>query len=229
MMACHEGRDGPDLVSVHGPADFAAAFGVSRETLAKLEAYAVLLERWGRVQDLVAPGTMPELWQRHFADSAQLLALAPEARVWVDLGSGAGFPGLVLAILLAGQPGALVHLFESNSRKCAFLRDVARQTSAPVEIHNERIESQASHRTVENIDAVTARALAPLNRLLGLAEPFLSAGAVGLFPKGRDAAAEIAVASKRWQFQCVAHPSRTDAEGRIVVIRQLASREGAAS
>lgn len=215
---------GPSLgppVQVDGPETFAAAFAVSRETLDKLVIYADLLRHWSRVQDLVAPGTMAAVWQRHFADSAQLLAIAPEARCWLDLGSGAGFPGMVIAIMLADHAETRVHLVESNSRKCAFLRDVAHRTGAPVDIHDRRIEQAPTQITLSNLQVVTARALAPLSRLLGLAAPFLSSQAVGVFPKGRDWARELEAARAEWSFEAAVSHSRTDPEGRIIAVRQL--------
>lgn len=201
------------------------SFPVPPETLERLDLYAELLERWSKVQDLVAPGTMPRLWQRHFADSAQLLALAPDARTWLDLGAGAGFPGLVIAILQAGCPGFRAHLVESNARKCAFLRDVARQTGAPVDIHNVRIESLRFGHNGGQFDVVTARALAPLVKLLGLALPFFSAGTIGLFPKGREWQSELAEARKAYELEARALQSQTDPEGRIIELKGPATRE----
>ena len=224
-MAKRSGKGSEERVD--GPEAFRAAFGVSRETAERLTLYAALLGQWSKVQDLVAPGTLTEIWSRHFADSAQLLALIPEeARVLVDLGTGAGFPGLVIAILAAerGGAGLEVHLVESNGRKCAFLRDVARQTGAFVEIHATRIENVASQRIVSAADVVTARALAPLDRLLGLAEPLMGAQALGLFAKGRDFASEIESAGRSWAFELTAHISRTDPDSRILAVRRPVRR-----
>lgn len=206
---------------ISGPEDFAQVFEVSRETLDRLRLYADLLVSWSKVQDLVAPSTLPDVWHRHIADSAQLLALAPEAMRWADLGSGAGFPGLVLAIMAIGRPGWCMHLIESNGRKCSFLREVARRCGAPVEIHCMRIENLATHHTVAGVQVVTARALAPLSELLGLAQPLLLQSTVALLPKGRDASREIEEARRRWHFEAQLHPSLTDPDGRIVEIRQL--------
>lgn len=203
--------------------DFATVFDVSRETIGHLETYAELLQRWSHVKDLVAPGTIGDMWHRHFADSAQLLRLAPDAKVWLDLGSGAGFPGLVIAILLIGQEGARVHLVESNARKCAFLKDVVRQTGAPVDIYATRIQTMATQNRVPH-DVVTARALAPLGELLELAAPFFRSETVGLFLKGRTAADELRDAGARWHFEATLQESLTDSEARIVVIRQLSPR-----
>ncbi|MGC1586761.1 MAG: RsmG family class I SAM-dependent methyltransferase, partial [Rhodomicrobium sp.] len=121
---------------VGNAAEFARAFSVSHETVEKLELYGRLLIQWQKAVNLVAPATIPQLWQRHFADSAQLLRLAPRAKIWVDLGSGGGFPALVIAIMLANQEECCVHLIESNARKCAFLSEAARQTGAPARVHN---------------------------------------------------------------------------------------------
>jgi 16S rRNA (guanine527-N7)-methyltransferase len=213
---------GPLLI--RGPEDFTRAFSVSRETLAKLDVYANELRRWQKAVNLVAPGTLADVWHRHFADSAQLLALAPAgARRWLDLGSGGGFPGLVLALLLAERGGATVTLVESDSRKAAFLREVARQTGAPVDILSIRIETLPTHASLDTVDVVTARALAPLPRLLELAAPVLGADTVGLFLKGREAAAELAAARAAGSpgFAIALAPSVTDPAGRIAVVRRV--------
>lgn len=194
--------------------------GVSRETRGKLEIYAAELNRWQRVRNLVAASTLPDLWTRHFADSLQLAALA-DGEVWADLGSGAGFPGLVLAI---ARPKTLVHLVESDSRKCAFLRHVARATGASARVWEGRIETVLA--TLEPMpQVVTARALASLGELLGYSQDVLAAGAVGLFPKGRGHAAELTQAAESWRFEADVVPSCTDAEGRILRIRQFGGRK----
>jgi 16S rRNA (guanine527-N7)-methyltransferase len=219
-----------------GAEAFAATFAVSRETLSRLGRYAELLATWQRAVNLVAAASLEDVWQRHFADSAQLVALAPDAQRWLDLGSGAGFPGLVVAIVLAdlapaaaGSPRR-VTLIESDRRKAAFLREVARHTGlgdgrgragVAVDILAERIETVATQATLAAPDVVMARALAPLDRLLGLAAPFFASATVGLFPKGRTAAEEIAAARKLWTFEWDLVPSRTEAGGRIAVIRRL--------
>lgn len=212
---------------IDGPEAFAAAFDVSRETCERLAGYVELLNRWSKVQDLVAPSTLPDVWHRHMADSAQLLHHAPNARVWVDAGTGAGFPGLVLAILSPPDSGRVFHLIESNARKCAFLRDVARRCGAPVDIHCMRIEVAATQITFPTVDVVTARALASLDKLLGLVEPIFAPTTQGLFLKGRGAEAEVAEARRVWHFVADFLPSMTDPDGRIVSIRQLGSLEGA--
>jgi 16S rRNA (guanine527-N7)-methyltransferase len=212
-------------LAIRGPGDFAQAFAVSRETLDRLVRYETLLKTWQKTINLVAPGTLPDIWQRHFADSAQLDALAPaSAKTWRDLGSGAGFPGLVIAILRAELGQTRVRLVESDARKAAFLREVARATGITVDIVAARIESYANSATVQPSDVVSARALAPLTKLLGLAQPFFGPDTVGVFPKGRDLAAELDQAREKWSFTCVVEPSRTDSEAGIAVITQLSAR-----
>ena len=202
------------------PAGFAALAGVSRETLARLEAYAELLRQWSARINLVAASTLPDLWQRHFLDAAQLLPLVPVGtRSLVDLGSGAGFPGLVLAVI--GVRG--VELVEADARKCAFLREAARIAAASVAIHNARIESMSPRAA----DVVTARAVAPLDRLLVLAERFIGERTVCLFPKGERAGQEVADAAHTWKMDVASHDSRTDPRGAILCLTQVARREPA--
>jgi 16S rRNA (guanine527-N7)-methyltransferase len=207
------------------PQDKAAAialFGdtVSRETWKRLEQFVDLLLRWQRSTNLVAASTIPGLWTRHVADSLQLLFLAPDARRWADLGAGGGFPGLVIACAVAETPGAQVHLVESVQKKAAFLRAVATELSLPAIVHATRIEDFVSA-TTERFDVVTARALAPLDRLIGYAIPLLKRGAVGLFPKGQDVEAELTQASKSWTIEAELVPSKTDPTGRIVRVRHV--------
>jgi 16S rRNA (guanine527-N7)-methyltransferase len=186
------------------PEAFRAETGVSRETLDRLQRYADALVRWQARINLVAPATLPDLWRRHMLDSAQLLPLIPAgARRLIDLGSGAGFPGLVLAIL--GVPE--VHLIEADSRKCAFLREAARLTGAgSITVHNRRIEAMPA----EAYDVVTARALAPLPELLKLARRFAGPGTVYLFPKGRGLAEELIKAPETATMRPDRIASRTD-------------------
>jgi 16S rRNA (guanine527-N7)-methyltransferase len=172
---------------------------VSRETRGRLERYVELLLEWQERTNLVAPSTLTTIWSRHIADSLQLLELAPAARSWVDLGSGAGFPGVAIACALAGSAGAAVHLVESNAKKAAFLREAIRHTGAPATVHPVRIEDFVKNFTAP-VDAVTARALAPLDVVFGLAEPLLGRGAIGLFLKGQDVEAELTQASKCWNI-----------------------------
>jgi 16S rRNA (guanine527-N7)-methyltransferase len=193
---------------------------VSRETKDRLRVYVALLEKWQKSQNLVAPGTLNAIWTRHVADSAQAFAALPNARRWVDLGSGAGFPGLVTAILLGGAEGGIVHLVESNSGKAAFLRTVARETGAPAQIHAIRIDAFTAG-FAEKVDAVSARALAPLSELLSLAEPLLARGARGLFHKGQYFVSELDKATLSWGLDLVEYPSRIESGSRIVVVNSV--------
>ena len=212
---------------IRDAADFARAFSVSHETVERLKLYERLLLQWQKAVNLVSPATLPQIWQRHFADSAQLLALAPpQAKTWVDLGSGGGFPGLAIAIMLANQKECCVHLIESNSRKCAFLSEAARRTGAPARVHHMRIADAASSGAVPAADVVTARALAPLDALLELALPFFGNASAGLFLKGREAGVEIAEARKRWSFDLDVHPSISDADGQILEIKKPMLKRG---
>jgi 16S rRNA (guanine527-N7)-methyltransferase len=213
--------------AIQGPADFAEVLKVPRETIHRLVRYADLLARWQRSKNLVAPSTLPALWSRHFADSAQLCALAPSARLWLDLGSGAGFPGLVVAILESGKPNFRMHLVESNRKKCAFLAEVARATEAPVDIHAMRIEDLAERAKTLRPEVVCARALAPLPRLLELAIPFFGEKTRGLFLKGRDAQTEIAEAGTRFDFGCRIHASLTAGDSCIVEVTALRPKAAA--
>ncbi|WP_158047738.1 16S rRNA (guanine(527)-N(7))-methyltransferase RsmG [Skermanella pratensis] len=188
--------------------------GVSRETRNRLQVYADLLRKWQPAINLVGPRTLPHLWTRHFADSAQLHPLVPPgARTLVDFGSGAGFPGLVLAIL--GVPE--VHLIESDQRKAAFLREVARATGATATIHAVRIEQVEPFPA----DVVTARALAPLANLLGFAAPFLAPGSICLFPKGQQAEDEVSIAAKTWNITVDRIQSVTDSSASILRVSEV--------
>jgi 16S rRNA (guanine527-N7)-methyltransferase len=193
---------------------------VSRETWVRFERLVAALDRWQPAINLVAPATLPQIWTRHVADSAQLVALAPaRPRSWVDLGSGGGFPGLVIAAIVAAD--CEVHLVESTAKKAAFLREAARAMGVTVTVHAARVEPVAANLRA---DVVSARALAPLADLLRLAEPLLKTGASGLFPKGREAAAELTEARKCWRFSASLHPSLTDPEARIVRIDRFEGR-----
>jgi 16S rRNA (guanine527-N7)-methyltransferase len=215
---------GRRLMPITGPQDFAEAFRVPRETIHRLIRYADLLTEWQGRQNLVSARSLGHVWDRHFADSAQLLRLAPDAKLWLDLGSGAGFPGLVIAILQANHARFRMHLVESTAKKCAFLSEVARATEAPVEIHCMRIEELSRHATSLKPEIVSARAVAPLPRLLELAAPWFQPGVKGLFLKGRDAKQEIEAAKRHWSFACRLHPSLTAADSTIVEIGDLAKR-----
>jgi 16S rRNA (guanine527-N7)-methyltransferase len=210
------------------PADRAQAvalFGdqVSRETWNRLDQFAEMLLTWQNTRNLVASSTIPRLWTRHVADSLQLLAAAPDARKWADLGAGAGFPGLVIACELAGEHGAEVHLVESVQKKAAFLRAVVTELALPAIVHTQRIEEFVA-KPPESLDAVTARALAPLDRLIGYAIPLLKRGAVGVFPKGQDVEAELTQASKSWNIEAELVLSKTDPRGRIVLVHRASIR-----
>jgi 16S rRNA (guanine527-N7)-methyltransferase len=191
---------------------------VSRETEERLETLVELLLEWQNTTNLISSSTIPNVWTRHVADSLQLLDLAPQARHWVDLGSGAGFPGLVIACALADKDGATVHLIESNGKKAAFLREAVRRTNAPAMVHAVRIDAFLDAFD-GRADVVTARALAPLKELVNQSFALLKIGTVGLFPKGQHAVAELTEATKYWKMQATLVPSRTDPKGRIVVIR----------
>jgi 16S rRNA (guanine527-N7)-methyltransferase len=192
---------------------------VSRETWTRLDGLVALLLKWQTTTNLVAPSTLAEIWTRHIADSAQLLTIVPDARVWVDLGAGGGFPGLVVACAMADHPGAKIDLVESNQKKSAFLREAARILSVPAIVHTRRIEDFVSA-PLQSFDVVTARALAPLDRLMDYAGPLLKNGTIGLFPKGQDAEAELTAASKSWIMDAQLVPSVTDPQARIVIVRR---------
>jgi 16S rRNA (guanine527-N7)-methyltransferase len=269
--------------TIRGPEEFAATFGAPREALERLVLYEKLLRQWQKAVNLVAPGSLDSIWHRHFADSAQLAPLAPSGtRSWIDLGSGAGFPGLVVAIMLAPPPpGATptpsqapiargegwgegqeqaptpvgqgrgarqphtpasasvaaphliplppsgergsIHftLIESDARKCAFLREVARQTGITVDILSKRAESVTTSVNEELPRVVSARALARLDRLLDLAAPLSPPGTTLLFLKGREVGTELQLAESRWQFRVALVQSVTDKNGRVAVITNL--------
>ena len=193
---------------------------VSRETENRLTMFVSLLLAWQGKFNLVASSTLNVVWTRHVADSLQLLALAPEARVWVDFGSGGGFPGIPIACALAGQPGVMVHLIESVGKKAAFLRDVVRELNLPAQVHQERAE-KFSETCAEAIHVVTARAVGPLKILCDQAFPLIAKGAVGLFPKGQDIASELTEAAKYWRLEASTVPSVTSPASAIVVLRGL--------
>ena len=207
-------------------ADKAAALAltpVSRETESRLDRYVALLLEWQAKTNLVAPSTLPNLWTRHVADSLQLLALAPAAQTWVDLGSGGGFPGVVLACALAEKPDAMVHLVERNTKKAAFLREAIRVTASPGTVHLADIGDSVD-RIAGPIDCVTARAVAPLHQLIGFAEPLVTRGAKALFLKGQDVDEELTEATKYWNIRPQLHSSRTGGHGWIVELTQIEPR-----
>jgi len=196
------------------PDALARELDVSRETLDRLSTYIELLRRWQRAVNLVGPSTLSDPWRRHVLDSAQLLAHLPAPMgTLVDLGSGAGFPGMVLAVL--GVPG--VQLIEADRRKAAFLAEVARATATDVVVHAARIEAMRGFAA----DVVTARGLAPLPRLLGLAEPFVGPASVCLFLKGGSAASELTRAARSWHMDAKTWPSRSDARGVVLQLKEI--------
>ena len=208
----------PDITAQDrfGRESFAVATGADLASMERMDRYLTLLSDWNERMNLVGPSARTDFWGRHAWDSAQLLGLAPDARTWVDIGAGAGFPGLVLAILLKDRPGVTVHLVESMAKRCVFLRAVSEALDLPTKVHNTRAESL----NLSPVDIVTARACAPLPRLLQYAEPFLRGKATALFLKGRDVEAEIAEARKSWRFEAALVPSASDPEGRILKLQR---------
>jgi 16S rRNA (guanine527-N7)-methyltransferase len=216
-----------------------AMFDVSRETIARLDRFVALLLVWQRRTNLIAPSTIPSLWTRHVADSLQLLQLAAahpspsltlprggegrEGSVWLDLGSGGGFPGIVIACALADVPGSRIHLIESNMKKAAFLREAVRETKVPGIVHAARIETLVPV-LAGAADYLTARALAPLPDLLDIIAPFLKRGAKAFLPKGQDLDIELTKATKRWNIEAESVPSKTSKTGRILIVHALTRR-----
>lgn len=213
------------IARINTPAEFRARFGISCEIRGKLEAYEAILRRWQKTINLVAPSTMDEIWHRHFADSAQLWPhRKPGAKFWLDLGSGAGFPGLVLAIL-ASETGETHHtLIESDSRKVAFLREVVRETGIAVDILCARIENPETHARTGTVGCATARALAPLSKLVKLIAPYFTSSTLGMFLKGRNVAVELEKAAKDLRVAFKLIPSVTEEGGQVVLLNVLKSR-----
>ncbi|MGQ2991370.1 16S rRNA (guanine(527)-N(7))-methyltransferase RsmG [Brevundimonas sp.] len=198
------------------PDEFQRLTGAAPERMAELRAFLDHLTEANEVMNLVGPDTIPDFWNRHAWDSAQLLELAPDARTWADLGAGAGFPGVVLAILLKGRPDAHVWLIDSLGKRCRFLQYLVDDLSLPATVINGRAEAQTIR-----VDVVTARAVAPLEKLLGYAQPYFARGAQGLFLKGEKAEAELIEARKVWHVQSDLSVSRSDPRGRILSVRSL--------
>ena len=197
---------------------FLANTDVSRETLERLEAYAACLERWTKKINLVSPSTVSDLWSRHFLDSAQLLEIAPVGfRSWVDLGSGGGFPGAVIAMLIAENDMTKVTLVESDQRKAAFLRAVCRESRSNFDVISQRAEDIDPLKA----DVLSARALAPLSKLLDFAQTHLAEGGRALFMKGKAVEVEMSEALEHWQFDCETYKSCTDAEAVILSIGEI--------
>jgi 16S rRNA (guanine527-N7)-methyltransferase len=209
----------PDLAADRARA--LALTPVSRETLVRLDRFVTLLLDTQSHTNLIGPRSVAELWTRHIADSLQLLELAPQARLWLDLGSGGGFPGVVLACALADRPGSAVHLVESTGKKAAFLRKVCGELALPATVHHARIEDLSLD---IDVDVITARALAPLPVLLGYVAPFLKPGGQALLLKGQDVEVELTEAAKYWNIEAELTPSRTNPASRIVIVRGLQRR-----
>jgi 16S rRNA (guanine527-N7)-methyltransferase len=193
---------------------FQARVGASAAQMADMHAFRDLLIEWNGRMNLVGPSALGEFWRRHAFDSAQLCEIEPQARTWADLGAGAGFPGLVLAILTKHRPEAHVHLVESVAKRCRFLQTVVDALALPATVHNARAEDLSLR-----VDVVTARACAPMARLLGYAWPYLRADAVGLFLKGQDVGFELQEAARYWKFVADLIPSLSYSEGRIVRVK----------
>jgi 16S rRNA (guanine527-N7)-methyltransferase len=192
---------------------------VSRETEARLDELVKILQSWQRIKNLVSGQAMKHIWTRHIADSLQLLEYAPgidskNRSLWLDLGSGGGFPGLVIAAALGDAPGLHVNLVESNARKCAFLREAARGIGVPVTVHQARIEDALLN--FDKVNVISARALAALPQLIAWTDKLLTSGAIGLFPKGHDVMNELTETAKCWRLEYTIHNSLTDSTGRIL-------------
>lgn len=215
----------PNSDTGRSPADVQALllsdYGVSRETIERFEAYQAILTKWAPRINLVGASTLGAFWERHILDSAQILPYArPEAKTWVDFGSGAGFPGLVLAALLQSRAGAQVTLIEASTKRCGFLREAARAMQIQVEIVNDKLE----HVVARKVDVITARAFTALDRLLAYSEAWQGPHTQALFPKGEEVSAELAQASTNWLFKSTIHPSVSDVRGCIVEITECQAR-----
>lgn len=206
----------------YGPAQFQADMNVSAAVLARLEIYAALLVRWQKRLNLVATPSLSDLWRRHMLDSAQIVPYAPHrVRIWLDLGSGAGFPGLPLAIMMGDMPGFHMHLVEANHKKAIFLREVIRATGAPASVHCVRAEALLPETFGSAIDAISARGFAPLDRLLEYAWPFVSDQTQLLLLKGQDVDEELTAAAKCWRIGAATHVSRSDPGGCVLQITEI--------
>ncbi len=220
---------------ITGPDEFAEVFAVSRETIDRLKLYHRLLQKWQRAVNLIAPSTLNQIWHRHFADSAQLTALvlqklgesvAAQPRIWVDLGTGGGFPGLVSAILLAETSNFQLHLVESHHRKCAFLREVARNCGITVDIHSSRIETFAEYAQDQHqsVSVISARALASLPDLFKFAVPLSGVETTGFYLKGQSVHQELSNARRGFSFHYSLYSSVIDPSGVIVEIANLSAK-----
>ncbi len=199
-----------------GAAEFQAATGAVAAQMVDLESFRTILADWNTRMNLVGPSALAEFWLRHAYDSVQLLRLEPEALRWADLGAGAGFPGLVLAIFLKGRPGARVHLIESMAKRCRFLEEVVATLALPATVHHARAEDLDM-----SVDVVAARACAPMVKLFRYAQPYLRRGAIGLFMKGQDVVVELEAAAISWRFEAELIDSLSHIGGRIVRMRKL--------
>lgn len=197
-------------------AQFRAQTQAADQQIADLSRFLEMLTEVNEVMNLVGPATIPDFWNRHAWDSAQLLDLEPQALTWADLGAGAGFPGVVLAIMLKGREGAHVWLIDSLGKRCRFLQQVVDALDLPATVINGRAEDQSV-----TVDIVTARAVAPMDRLLAYAQPYFKRGAKGLFLKGEKAEAELQEAAKVWHLESQLTVSRSDPRGRLVQIRSV--------
>ncbi len=202
-----------------GRTAFQNATGATPSQMEDLQTLLGRLTETNAVMNLVGPDSIPDFWNRHALDSAQLLDHAPDALTWADLGAGAGFPGAVLAILLRGRPDAHVWLIDSLGKRCRFLEAVVAELALPATVINARAETQKLR-----VDVVTARALAPMDKLLGYAQPYMTRGALGLFLKGEKAETELQTAWASWRFEADLSVSRSDPRGRIVTVRSLHAR-----
>ncbi len=207
-----------DLGEADSATIFVAETGCSSEVVDDLQRYRERLAEWNGRMNLVGPSALAAFWTRHALDSAQLLGLEPTARVWMDIGAGAGFPGLVLAVLLKGRVGACVHLVESVTKRAGFLKAMAQELDLPAVVHTCRAEALTRP---AGLEVVTARACAPMPRLLGYAAPHLKSGVKGLFLKGRGVEAELTEARRSWKFHAELLPSVSDPSGRVVRIERL--------
>ena len=198
---------------------FQAQTGATPVQMADLQILLDRLTETNAVMNLVGPDSIADYWSRHALDSAQLLEHAPDALTWADLGAGAGFPGVVLAILLKGRVGAHVWLIDSLGKRCRFLEAIVAELDLPATVINGRAEMQTL-----KVDVVTARALAPMVKLLGYAQPYMARGAQGLFLKGEKAETELQTAWASWTFEADLSVSRSDPRGRIVSVRSLHAR-----
>ena len=201
-----------------------AALGLKAADFERLAAYEALVRKWSNVKNLVSASALNDLWVRHLLDSAQVQRVLPKVKLWADLGSGGGFPGLVTAILLADEPDAHVHLVESDGRKCAFLRAVSRETGLRTTVHHSRIEDVAGDLT--GIEAVSARALADMDQLVAWSFPLLEKGTIGVFPKGKGHLEELTNLTRDSRFNLDLRPSISQSDGALVLVTKRDPSDG---